>query len=246
MAYSPAGRFVCDVTTSYRYKGANAVGIVRVEREIAKAMLRSQYDCTFIRFDSQLHDFFVLSADEVDQTLGIKKMSINIDIIDTRKFVFDNGCVLVSAGLSWDQPYTHIIYDLKSKYAIRFVQVIYDVVPMIMPEFCVPNMESKFSRFILDTLWTADAVFCISDHTATDLYNLVEKFGLPQVPLFRIGMGADNLFSEGSVREPTLKPGEFVLYVSSIEPRKNHITAFHTWRSMHSNLGDKLFPLVFV
>jgi glycosyltransferase involved in cell wall biosynthesis len=48
-----------------------------------------------------------------------------------------------------------------------------------------------------------------------------------------------------SVSELKLKPGRFALFVSTVDPRKNHLFAVRLWRQVRRAGGREPFPLVF-
>ena len=240
-------RIVIDITTSYRFFGRNAVCIVRVEREIIKSFLQSRANCRFLRFDAHQNLFVAVGDREILLLLdGTSKLNDDPVGAQAPAFDFIKGDVFISAGLNWDHPYIHYIYAQKMEKNLKFFQVIYDIVPVIMPEFCVPGMEHNFSRFVLDTVWTADCIFSISDHTSKDISRFIETNGLNEVPIKRMHLGTDLLVAPEVQSIYGLKKKRFVVYVSSIEPRKNHITAFHVWRELISDIGAETFPLVVV
>lgn len=288
-------RFLVDISLCRQYQGQNPVGIVRVEREIARVFLRSNYEVSFFYFDSNIGTMIVVSWHQAASIIGEHQSSdnsfFNSEFIDSRdqlcseimdhdklrRFLrhirnsvsqkvvpsyissaqnvlsnstlefFDND-VVISAGLVWDANYFEILYNVKQKTNIFVVQILYDIVPVHMPEFCVPGMNVRFPKFLLETAWTADLVYCISDSTLLDIKSYYENHKLPMPDLHRIKLGSDSV--QGHIARLTppgnLQSNKFVLYVSTIEPRKNHITLFHVWRNLYQTNRNELIPLVIV
>ena len=161
---------------------------------------------------------------------------------------FFDGDVVISAGLLWDGDYLELLYNKKKSTDLFLAQIIYDIVPILIPEFCVPGMNIRFPKFLLDASWTADAFYCISDSTLRDVEAYLRKNNLPIPALHRIELGADSEQYDRTEFKlsSTVKPGSFITYVSTIEPRKNHMTLFHVWRQLYQTNREALIPLVIV
>lgn len=291
-------RFLVDLTTSRGYKGQNAVGIVRTEREIAKAYLSSGLDVAFFYFASEADRFIIIPDYEAAAIVGMlysggslkdnrrvardgdtqtELSSSVLTLPDRMRFLeeieeefraarqstssnadrnaqvdlpleFFDGDVVISAGILWDGNFLEVIFAQQQKIDLRLIQILYDIVPVIIPEFCVPGMNIRFPKFLLDAAWTADAFYCISQSTLVDVEAYLKSEELPAPVTRRIQLGADIVqqSSEYSALSKTLEPGKFVVYVSTIEPRKNHITLFHVWRQLLVMSPDILVPLVIV
>ncbi len=285
-------RFLIDLTTSRGYKGHNPVGIVRTEREIAKAFIASKYPVDFFRFELESKALWIIPRHEAASIVGalngtagnaqppgkgpltapeivtddslraflgeIQRWLSAVPVIETPKpasemrqeealELFD-GDVIISAGLLWDGNFLELVYALKQTKQILVAQILYDIVPIIIPEFCVPGMNIRFPKFLLDAAWTADAFYCISDCTLRDVGKYLREHALPEPRLLRVELGADLLRhrDQKATLGRTLKSGKFVVYVSTIEPRKNHAMLFHVWRSLYETSRESLVPLIIV
>ena len=198
--------------------------------------------------DSDLRLFLGRVSRCIVQRRDLNKLDGTSIPVVAKHLEFFDGDVLISAGLLWDGDYLKIIYTIKQKTRLFLAQIIYDIVPVLIPEFCVPGMNTRFPKFLLDAAWTADALYCISDSTLHDVDTFLQRHSLPVPGLHRIELGVDLV----QQHEPTpkisnsLKPNDFIVYVSTIEPRKNHIMLFHVWRQLYQTDRDKLIPLVIV
>lgn len=206
-------------------------------------------------------DIAALAADDQDLRVFLAQVEAKIsatkpsqESLTTRQLNTDktlelfDGDVMISAGLLWDSNFLEIVFSKKRSVRITYIQIVYDIVPVLVPEFCVPGMNVRFPKYILDVAWTADAVYCISDSTLNDLSEYLDRHSLPSPSLHRIRLGVD-LFDAGDTNSQTrylLQPGNFILYVSTIEPRKNHALLFHVWRHLYRRNRDALVPLVIV
>lgn len=252
---SPATRFLIDVSTSLWWKGRNAVGIVRTEREIAKHFLENIPAAEFFYYEREEKQFRLLpkksAAELLSDTVDLSKLAQNNPEKRSNHptlFRFKESDVVISAGLLWDLDYMAALYREKIRCGMYVTQVVYDIIPALMPEYCVPGMEKKFPKFLIDAAWTCDTIFSISDSTRNDLTGYYSALGLRCPSMKRINLGTDipNSKSDQNNIGHDLQAEKFVLYVSTIEPRKNHQMLFNIWRELHSDGLEGLVPLVFV
>lgn len=244
-------RLVLDVSTAMRWIGRNPVGIVRTEREIAKHLLARSLDIELVYYDRDNLEFRTVTArqraslfPELQGQFRKKPATLNYNTL----FLFRDDDVLISAGLQWDIDFLNLVYRAKKTKNVKVVQIIYDLIPVVMPEYCVPGMDVLFPRFLMDAVWTADVVYAISENTKTAFVDYARTLKTGRIPLVRrIRLGCDIPDRAKPVqRVGGLEPGKFVLYVSTIEPRKNHRMLFDIWRLLSKKLGNKLLKLVLV
>ena len=120
-----------------------------------------------------------------------------------------------------------------------FVPLLHDLIPIEHPEYVRAPWVGR-ARQRLDTVCRlADGVLTNSVATA----DAVSPF-LPQgMPLLPLALGV-------ALRGPAAPPLEggspYFLLLSTIEPRKNHITLLHLWRRFAETLGDAAPRLVVV
>lgn len=245
-------RTIVDVSTSVRYIGRNAVGIVRTEREIARYAIFNIENTELVYFDRETQDFRNVAKNTLLLMIPDISESNNQNIRNAseaeRLFLFQDDDVFISAGLQWDIDFISAVYHKKMQINITFVQIVYDIIPIIMPEYCVPGMDVLFPKFIMDTAWTADIIYAISDATKRDLESFVATLQTRNRPSVRkITLGCDiPPDTTNKAENLDLRSGKYVLYVSTIEPRKNHKILFDAWREISNHPNIDLPDLVFV
>lgn len=128
---------------------------------------------------------------------------------------------------------------------IRSVFTVHDVIPQLLPEFHLPlnrwYLTLMFPRFLA----RADAVIAVSECTKRDTMRL---YGIPEEKIRVIYEGVDARFRPvrdaavlGRVRRRYSLPEEYILYVGTIEPRKNLarlLKAYHALKQ--KGYGHKL------
>ncbi len=178
-------------------------------------------------------------------------VALNADGTDIRKAARP-GDVLLMLGSPWFRAdYGKFAAGLKAATGLRVGLLIYDVIPIIHPEWCDRYLVRLFTEWFTSTVPHVDVLFAISQATATDVTLWAERENVPLTgPVTPIPIGTG--FSEGkpspvgAALPGGLKAGEYVLIVSTIEARKNHLLAFRMWRRLlAANPPDKVPVLVF-
>lgn len=162
---------------------------------------------------------------------------------------FSSGDVYVSLGLDWDQK--NQTYIAEKKYVEKFKSLLccYDVIPVKYPHLCVGDVSAKFARYFADIAWCADEIICISECSRLDLLALLEELGAPTPPTTVIRLGSDlPKTAPQDVMSLTKDAAgdRFVLFVSTIERRKNHETLYRAYTRLLDQGETNLPKLVFV
>jgi glycosyltransferase involved in cell wall biosynthesis len=168
----------------------------------------------------------------------------------TAESIFNPGDVLLSVGLDWDYPYTKEFMRLRKAEDVKIVRCCYDLIPVLYPQYCVADVAAHFTRYFLDVADSCDRVLCISKQSEGDLKDLLCQTGGRPVDtrVFTLGDSvvegrADSIGSE--VRDIVAAP--FILYVSTIERRKNHQVLYQAYHQLCKEGKKDLLPkLVFV
>jgi glycosyltransferase involved in cell wall biosynthesis len=159
------------------------------------------------------------------------------------------GDRLVSLGLDWDYLDQKVLYQLKQRHGLRTTLICYDVIPALFPQLVVLP-PGGFGAYLVDMAWCADEVLCISHHTRKDCEAVLSRLGAPVPPMHVIHLGSEVHASGEPARAPAgLAVGEgerpFVLFVSTIERRKNHEILYRAWTRLRDQ-GVVPHRLVFV
>jgi glycosyltransferase involved in cell wall biosynthesis len=171
-------------------------------------------------------------------------------------YAFARGSVLLNLGTSWWlQNYFLNVRLAKSLYGIRYVPFVHDFIPVMAPEHCVAALRQDFITWAIGAFDHADFFLVNSKATLADLNTVCKKLGYKPrdaavITLdadFRKTLGPDTIWDE--VGDPgdflaslDLEKGKYVLFVSTIESRKNHIAAFSVWLKLIKKHGIKNVP----
>ncbi|KAA5609548.1 glycosyltransferase family 4 protein [Rhodovastum atsumiense] len=164
------------------------------------------------------------------------------------------GDVLLALGASWTPEYAGLVAEAKAKLGLRFGVLLYDIIPLRRPEWCKGDLVGRFRAWFHGVLPLADVLLAISRHTAADVEDYAHRHGVTlrarvrPIPLGTgfVGQAAEGQAEAGSVRPDLPAPGSYVLFVSTIEARKNHALLVRVWRRLLEELPEGQVPtLVF-
>ncbi len=159
---------------------------------------------------------------------------------------FNPGDVLISGGLDWDQKDRVSLYQLKRELGLKVVLFCYDMIPVLFPHLCVGEVSGLFARYFVDVAWCADEVLCISRSSQKDLLEFLRETGAP-VPRTTVVKLGSNLPARTKVeRAKPLVEGKYLLFVSTIERRKNHEVIYRAISHLVNEGRTDLPQIVFV
>lgn len=146
--------------------------------------------------------------------------------------------------------YARRISRLQERHGVQFGVLIHDLIPLRRPEWCERALSPLFRRWFAENLGLCDRLFANSRATAADLEAYAREEGLAlrtRVEVVPIGSGFAGQGAELARQRGHLPPpGSYVLFVSTIEARKNHLLAFRTWARLLRDLPAAEVPtLVF-
>ncbi len=161
------------------------------------------------------------------------------------------GDVLLTAGAAWIFPrYAARVAALRRR-GVRFTLLVHDIIPLRRPEWCHPGHTHTFREWLEVTLPQCDALLTVSKASASEITSYAGASGLdlPHVPVV-IPMGggfqppASLTLAETSHLPPS---GSYVMFVSTIEARKNQAFLVRVWRQLLDEMPREKVPtLVFV
>lgn len=259
-----------DVSDLYQYFRHNRLptGIQRVQIEIipvALILASPELDVRIICF-TEAGDFwreipsahFVelcdLALEDGDWTALDWRNAMEITdtlLREASEFVFPQGAYLVNLGTSWWlQNYFLRVREAKKEYKIRYVPFVHDMIPILTPEFCVAGLIQDFISWVLGVFIHADYYFVNSEATRRDLKKVATLLGyvIPDDNVVTIRLDADFRKPRAQSVDPDrlaihrVVPRNYVLFVGTIEPRKNHLLALTGWRRLIKKYDARAIP----
>jgi len=263
-------KYIFDITDLLQYYGHSRIpsGIQRVVGETAYSAVKMHpdlfgvcsYSSTFHRFSGIPNDLFVDIFNKSKDTESVSDENWNELLNNLTTYIglsysyrFMKGANLISLGANWSSPYhSKAVINAKELFSINYSVMIHDLIPVLQSKFCAEGHVKDFKRWLSEIGNIADNVISNSICTYRDyLSYIIELNGsMPMNVSGVVHVNALNLNDMLAVRSglPDFlgDADEFVLFVSSIDPRKGHIYALDAWIDLYRKHGDNLPNLVCV
>lgn len=156
--------------------------------------------------------------------------------------------VILSAGADWNTKNPDRMRALKRQRGWRLVMATYDLIPIDMPLYFPARDVAVVTNYFREAASFVDRFICISEATARDLRNFAEREGLKLSDVQVEPLGANPSTEAAGDLPRGLEPRRFALYVSTLEPRKNHMLLLRAWSRLNRQgiPARTGFKLVFV
>lgn len=254
---------VSDLLLHFRGR-RTLTGIQRVQAGIVGAALGTGLEASYLAFDSDRAIWRAVEPDGLSRLLSLSAAGSDTGEpawVAARDEVlgaaasgpahgFAPAATLVNLGNSWGIPdYFRGLRNARRGADLRYIPFLHDCVPLVMPEHCVRVLVQDYARWFSSLGVHAQGVLCNSEATRADgrrfLQELLPGLDLPMavVPLDadpRGGAAPDPAALEGT-RAPR-PPEPYVLFVATIESRKDHLTVFRAWLALLRRHGPARIP----
>ncbi len=155
---------------------------------------------------------------------------------------------MISTGAAW--PHWHFARALRKakKSGLRASLLVHDVLPLTHPQFFKPSAVRRFRRGIERLIDLIDVYLVSSNHVRDQLedYFADRSLQTPRIQVLRFGTGFTTV-DESQKHSATDMQDPYVLLVSTLEPRKNHLLAIEVWRRLIGKYGARAIPrLLFI
>ena len=162
------------------------------------------------------------------------------------------GDMLLILGAFWVlENVAERINELRRQ-GVHVGTLIHDMIPITHPEFCEKSLTDAFRSYFVSVLSVVEFILTVSDHSGQMVKSFLEKnkVDCPPVRTLRLAHktweAATTPFTNMSREVSQVLKQEYVLYVSTIEIRKNHTYLFRIWKRLIQSRGKKVPCLVFV
>ncbi|GAB4275776.1 MAG: hypothetical protein Tsb0018_07050 [Opitutales bacterium] len=249
-------RIFIDVSTLAYHSGV-PTGISRVEAQLAKELgFLLGERVRYIYWVHRTQQFAEVARADVEKgTLKAMAGSDAADAAAVQGYELDiqKGDIVISMGSAWMRNHLYVedLSILKITTGAVLVTMVHDVIQYKMQALYPGDISGIFIRNCDSFLRASDAVLACSEQTKRDIrtFCLDKNIPIPPINVFREGDEASNTDPNAVLARETItdldnKP--FVLYVSSIDIRKNHRFLVELWWKLFSEYGDEAPTLVLV
>ena len=222
--------------------------LMKICKKKCPPKLKSYAKTIYFRFFDSNH--FSTSASAQSETVGSILFCQEIYQTSQLNIPFlDKNSIVISMGLDWDYSNYPLLYWLKKKIGFEFVGSFYDGIPVVNPELVQSYYFSqKFFSHLYYLIHLSDRIFCISDFSKNQMMEICDKHNILDVPTLKTIHLGDSVFKNPTQENFALRKHKqsYVLYVSTIESRKNHILLLKVWQKLQQEKFADLPDLVLV
>lgn len=257
-----------DVTDLFNWHGS-ATGVQRAAFAIIKELLNTynrHIRINFFKYEGFINSFVTVDSVDVNKQFNLlngannKKLSIAKKklgrilffgkkiIFNRRKILFNSGDLVLILGSPWAYSnYAKLLCEQKDQVNFKIVHFIYDIIPIVKPEFFPLELSNNFISYFNQVLSKLDFILTCSKSTQSDLEKYLKKFLIEEKPIIPMELGSDlsmSRFEDESVIELVNK--KYILCVGTIEIRKNQLLVYNSWKALVTEGKVSDVCLVFV
>ena len=220
-------------------------GIQRVVREFLYHLItdNKSIEYAIIHYDTQNNLYIALDNTEV---LSFLK--------DTQNYIFQNTSNTIAIS---DMGDTDIFYDMDGawghslkrtylykelkKKKVYIVNFIYDLVPIVKPEFAHENTIVNFTTFIYAVYAYSDLVLLNSrsaEKDFLDIQKIIQSNRSINTRVIKLGSNIQSHLHTNTNKYPKLLNSKYILFVGTLEPRKNHALILEVFEKLHVSYPD--------
>jgi glycosyltransferase involved in cell wall biosynthesis len=150
--------------------------------------------------------------------------------------------------MAWEGDFLPRLLAKKREHGFKVMVFCHDLIPIDFPHLVAASRVAFFQKGYADLVACADKILCNSSYTRERLAHFLGNAS-HRPDLATIELGSDPIPAasrEWNATLPPLEPGRFVLFVSTVEIRKNHRLLYNLWNRLNQTDPAILLPLVCV
>lgn len=209
-------KLAIDITNLVSWKG-NFSGIQRVIYQLSKSIADISENVRF---------FYVV--DDGKKVLEVERIDrLNLNLTPEKEFRFTSQeNVLLLSPLHIYHKFFEFLEGERCLLDLNIYAVVYDMTPTLFSDFHPEGVSGSFSWALHRSSEVVDKYLCISKSTEHDLLSYFSSVGKSvKSEVFRLG---DEILDVVPTPVEGIK-SPFVIYVSTLEPRKNHQFLVESW-----------------
>ena len=133
--------------------------------------------------------------------------------------------------------------DMLKEQRVKPLFMVHDLIPLTHPQFCRIGEKEKHFLRLKNAMQIASGIVCNSLATMEGIIKLCKEHNWSMPPT-AVALLAPELPESTYKFRPVIKP--YFVFVSTIEPRKNHLMILHLWLRLFEKMGDATPRLVII
>ncbi|RWL95851.1 MAG: glycosyltransferase family 1 protein [Mesorhizobium sp.] len=181
---------------------------------------------------------------------GSRVRIVPLRTVAGNKYEPEPGDHLLLMNNDWSHTDIGVISRACRSAGARLIVLLNDIIPIQYPEWYKPHDVARFTDYVNLAIGLADRFILTSKRVTADMEEHAAGLGLHLPDLKLIPLGCDSArisHADGSL-PVGLETGRYILFVSTIEPRKNHSLLMDVWRRLvqDGTVANSGMKLVFV
>lgn len=157
---------------------------------------------------------------------------------------FKTGDTIISLGLNIKSKDIKEMNQIKKNILLNIRVFCHDIIPLTHPDLVKKESHLKFNQYFRQLIKVANFYYCNSNYTKTELIKYFQTKNLQKPAIKVISLGSDiKSMVDNNYINPKIKKiakENYILFVSSIEIRKNHKILYDAYMIL---LNKKISPL---
>ena len=166
---------------------------------------------------------------------GARRPLLPPDLMIAGKATPRPGDIFVSVGSGWAHSNVDCIAALRRDSGTQFALLVHDLLPLTFSHHFPRHDVAAFEKYMTSALPLADRLLFGSWRTRADTLDYCREHGIPVGQTCVVPFGADVAKRDVQAGLPPpfgLQASRYVLFVSTIEPRKGHGLLLEVWRRL--------------
>ena len=172
---------------------------------------------------------------------------LNVLVGDT--ITLEKGDKILFAGANWAYSNVAYIKEQKKLLAIDLITICYDLIPLQSPHFFRPHDVAILRRHFDMALVISSIILVTSDVIGRDVRTYCLQNNMPAQSVLKIPLGLDLPKRDDALFVAAQLPhySRYILFVSTIEPRKGHQLVQKVWnRLLQEEIPQRLDTALFL
>jgi glycosyltransferase involved in cell wall biosynthesis len=165
-------------------------------------------------------------------------------------YPFSQGDTIISVGLNINSKDMNELAYIKQKRSLYIKVFCHDIIPITHSGLVTKEAHEKFTVYFQKLTKVADFFYCNSYYTQSELRNYLKQNNckIPPIEVIHLGCDIKIIEAKQNVNESIKRilAEKFLLFVSTIEIRKNHRILYEAYSALIARKIENLPKLLFV
>ena len=151
-----------------------------------------------------------------------------------RRVKISAGDRLVLSGANWNHGNIEYIARQKSVHEFKLIVLCHDIIPLVHPQFYNDDDVHRFRCYFDIAFSISSLVLITSKNVGRDILSYCKHHSIPIPEMCQIPLGS-TLPQASTLPQKSAQPivgGRYIIFVSTIEPRKGHRMIQHVWKTL--------------